>query len=94
MDFQLVVLVGGNSRNLTPFVSMVPVVNRLVLYYVLHQMEQSNLKNLVVLVEGKDTSFLVGGWISKIFTDGLHIVIVAVPKDIRAVKALTLQKNV
>ncbi|KAK8511579.1 hypothetical protein V6N13_024209 [Hibiscus sabdariffa] len=50
-------------------------------------MEQSNLKNLSVVVEGKDISFLVGGWISKIFVDGLHV-IAAVPKDIGVVEAL------
>ncbi|KAK8601542.1 hypothetical protein V6N12_051372 [Hibiscus sabdariffa] len=65
MDFQVVVLANGNSKNLTPFVSMnvskplLLVANHLFLYYVLRQMEQSNLRDLVVVVEGKDVSFLV-----------------------------------
>ncbi|KAK8612563.1 hypothetical protein V6N13_092675 [Hibiscus sabdariffa] len=57
MDFQVGVLADSNSKNLTSFVSMEvskplhSVSNRLVLYHVLYQMEQSNLKDLIVVVE-------------------------------------------
>ncbi|KAK8694134.1 hypothetical protein V6N13_071691 [Hibiscus sabdariffa] len=64
------------------------VANHLFLYYILRQIEQSNLRDLIVVVEGKDASFLVGERISKIFVDGLYIVIAAVLEDIEKVGAL------
>ncbi|MBA0853466.1 hypothetical protein Goshw_018014, partial [Gossypium schwendimanii] len=79
MDFQVVVLAGGNSKNLTPLVSkelpkpLLPVANCPVLNYVLHQLEQSNLKDLIVVVEGEDAALLVGAWISGTFIDRLHV---------------------
>ncbi|KAE8692944.1 feruloyl CoA ortho-hydroxylase 1-like [Hibiscus syriacus] len=94
MDFQVVVLAGGNSKNLTPLVSkdvpkpLLLVANRPVLYYVLHQLRQSNLKDLIVVVEGEDAALLVGEWISKTFEDGLHVEIAAVPEDIGTAGAL------
>ncbi|WRX33104.1 Hexapeptide repeat - like 10 [Theobroma cacao] len=94
MDFQVVVLAGGTSKNLTPLVSkevpkpLLPVANRPVLYYVLHQLEQSNLKDLIVVVEGKDAALLVGGWISGTFVDRLHVEIAAVPEDIGSAGAI------
>ncbi|GMJ07043.1 hypothetical protein like AT5G19485 [Hibiscus trionum] len=94
MDFQVVVLAGGNSKNLAPLVSkdvpkpLLPVANRPVLYYVLHQLGQSNLKDLIVVVEGEDAALLVGSWISKTFVDGLHVEIAAVPEDIGTAGAL------
>ncbi|KAK8601851.1 hypothetical protein V6N13_058472 [Hibiscus sabdariffa] len=94
MDFQVVVLAGGNSKNLTPLISkdvpkpLLPVANRPVLYYVLHQLRQSNLKDLIVVVEGEDAALHVGGWISKTFVDGLHVEIAAVPEDIGTAGAL------
>ncbi|KAL4366239.1 hypothetical protein GQ457_05G024680 [Hibiscus cannabinus] len=62
MDFQVVVLAGGNSKNLTPLISkdvpkpLLLVANCPILYYVLHQLRQSNLKDLMVVVEGEDTA--------------------------------------
>nr|KJB21788.1 hypothetical protein B456_004G013700 [Gossypium raimondii] len=94
MDFQVVVLAGGNSKNLTPLVSkelpkpLLPVANCPVLYYVLHQLEQSNLKDLIVVVEGEDAALLVGAWISGTFIDRLHVEIAAVPEDIGTAGAL------
>ncbi|TYI12800.1 hypothetical protein ES332_A08G013400v1 [Gossypium tomentosum] len=94
MDFQVVVLAGGNSKNLTPLVSkelpkpLLPVANCPVLNYVLHQLEQSNLKDLIVVVEGEDTALLVGAWISGTFIDRLHVEIAAVPEDIGTAGAL------
>ncbi|XVF19426.1 hypothetical protein REPUB_Repub11eG0109700 [Reevesia pubescens] len=94
MDFQVVVLAGGTSKNLTPLVSkevpkpLLPVANRPVLYYVLHQLEQSNLKDLIVVVEGEDAALLVGSWISGTFVDRLHVEIAAVPEDIGTAGAL------
>ncbi|KAG8484873.1 hypothetical protein CXB51_021292 [Gossypium anomalum] len=94
MDFQVVVLAGGNSKNLTPLVSkelpkpLLPVANCPVLHYVLHQLEQSNLKDLIVVVEGEDAALLVGAWISGTFIDRLHVEIAAVPEDIGTAGAL------
>ncbi|KAK8675802.1 hypothetical protein V6N13_033865 [Hibiscus sabdariffa] len=67
MDFQVVVLAGGNSKNLTPLIAkdvpklLLPVANCPILYYVLHQLRQSNLKDLIVVVEGEDAALHVGG---------------------------------
>ncbi|KHG06943.1 Translation initiation factor eIF-2B subunit gamma [Gossypium arboreum] len=83
MDFQVVVLAGGNSKNLTPLVSkelpkpLLPVANCPVLNYVLHQLEQSNLKDLIVVVEGEDAALFVGAWISGTFIDRLHVEVVS-----------------
>ncbi|MBA0615472.1 hypothetical protein Godav_015605 [Gossypium davidsonii] len=101
MDFQVVVLAGGNSKSLTPLVSKVspptlldvpkpllPVANHPVLYYVLQQLEESNLKDLIVVVEGEDAGLLVGAWISGTFVDRLHVEIAAVPEDIGTAGAL------
>ncbi|KAK8336530.1 hypothetical protein V6Z11_A09G130000 [Gossypium hirsutum] len=94
MDFQVVVLAGGNSKSLTPLVSkdvpkpLLPVANHPVLYYVLHQLEETNLKNLIVVVEGEDAGLLVGAWISGTFVDRLHVEIAAVPEDIGTAGAL------
>ncbi|XP_022754230.1 translation initiation factor eIF-2B subunit gamma-like, partial [Durio zibethinus] len=94
MDFQVVVLAGDTSKNLAPLVSkelpkpLLPVANRPVLYYVLHQLEQSNLKDLIVVVEGKETAVLVGGWIFGTFVDRLHVEIAAVPEVIGTAGAI------
>ncbi|XVF69457.1 hypothetical protein PTKIN_Ptkin11bG0083600 [Pterospermum kingtungense] len=94
MNFQVVVLAGGTSNNLTPLVSkevpkpLLPVANRPVLYYVLHQLEQNNLKDLIVVVEGGDAALLVGAWISGTFVDRLHVEIAAVPEDIGTAGAI------
>ncbi|XWS28389.1 hypothetical protein CRYUN_Cryun25bG0064700 [Craigia yunnanensis] len=94
MDFQVVVLAGGTSKNLTPLVSkevpkpLLPVANRPVLYYVLHLLEQNNLKDLIVVVEGEDAALLVGAWISGTFVDRLHVEIAAVPEDIGTAGAI------
>ncbi|PON74137.1 Nucleotidyl transferase domain containing protein [Parasponia andersonii] len=79
MDFQVVVLAGGTSKNLVPLVSkevpkaLLPVANRPVLSYVLELLELSNLKDLIVVVEGEDAALRVGGWISGAYVDRLHV---------------------
>lgn len=79
MDFQVVVLAGGTSKKLVPLVSkevpksLLPVANRPVLSYVLELLEQSNLKDLIVVVEGEDAALLIGGWISSTYVDRLHV---------------------
>ncbi|CAN7034064.1 unnamed protein product [Brassica oleracea var. botrytis] len=66
MDFQVVILAGGFSSNLVPLEvpkALVPVANRPVLSsYVLDLLESSNLKDLIVVVEGEDAALTVGGY--------------------------------
>ncbi|XP_008808583.1 translation initiation factor eIF-2B subunit gamma [Phoenix dactylifera] len=94
MDFQVVVLAGGTSKNLAPLVSkevpkaLLPVANRPVLSYVLELLEASNLKELIVVVEGEDAAFRVGGWISGAYVDRLHVEVAAVPEDVGTAGAL------
>ncbi|KAM4084078.1 hypothetical protein ACJW30_08G106100 [Castanea mollissima] len=88
MDFQVVVLAGGTAKNLIPLVSkevpkaLLPVANRPVLSYVLEHLEQSNLKDLIVVVEGQEAAVLVGNWISGAYVDRLHVEVAAVPEDV------------
>ncbi|KDP34561.1 hypothetical protein JCGZ_11111 [Jatropha curcas] len=94
MDFQVVVLAGGTSKKLVPLVSkevpkaLLPVANRPVLSYVLEQLELSNLKDLIVVVEGQDAALRVGGWISGAYVDRLHVEVAAVPEDVGTAGAL------
>ncbi|KAK9273025.1 hypothetical protein L1049_017832 [Liquidambar formosana] len=94
MDFQVVVLAGGTSKNLVPLVSqevpkaLLPVANRPVLSYVLELLELSNLKDLIVVVEGQDAALRVGGWISGAYVDRLHVEVAAVPEDVGTADAL------
>ncbi|KAA8549995.1 hypothetical protein F0562_001679 [Nyssa sinensis] len=94
MDFQVVVLAGGTSKKLVPLVSkevpkaLLPVANRPVLSYVLELLEQSNLKDLIVVVEGEDAALRVGGWISGAYVDRLHVEVAAVPEDVGTAGAL------
>ncbi|KAK4753721.1 hypothetical protein SAY87_001825 [Trapa incisa] len=94
MDFQVVVLAGGFSKKLVPIVSkevpkaLLPVANRPVLSYVLDLLEQSNLKDLIVVVEGNDAAVRIGGWISAAYLDRLHVDVAPVPEDIGSAGAL------
>ncbi|KAK6936922.1 Nucleotidyl transferase domain [Dillenia turbinata] len=94
MDFQVVVLAGGTSKKLLPLVSkdvpkaLLPVANRPVLSYVLELLELSNLKNLIVVVEGKEAAVLVGNWISAAYVDRLHVEVAAVPEDVGTAGAI------
>ncbi|XP_020584859.1 translation initiation factor eIF-2B subunit gamma isoform X2 [Phalaenopsis equestris] len=94
MDFQVVVLAGGDSKRLAPLVSeeipkpLLPVANRPVLSYVLELLEANNLKNLIVVVEGKDVALRVGGWISGAYVDRLHVEVAAVPEESGTADAL------
>ncbi|KAI9193843.1 hypothetical protein LWI28_000621 [Acer negundo] len=94
MDFQVVVLAGGTSKKLVPLVSkevpkaLLPVANRPVLSFVLEQLELSNLKDLIVVVEGQDAALCVGGWISGAYADRLHVEVAAVPEDVGTAGAL------
>lgn len=88
------VLAGGTSKKLAPLVSkdvpksLLPVANRPVLSYVLDLLEQSNLKNLIVVVEGEDTDGLVEIWISEAYVDRLHVQVAAVPEEVGTAGAL------
>ncbi|XP_010247231.1 PREDICTED: probable translation initiation factor eIF-2B subunit gamma [Nelumbo nucifera] len=79
MDFQVVVLAGGTSKELVPLVSkevpkaLLPVANRPVLSYILELLEASNLKDLIVVVEGEAAAVRVGGWITGAYVDRLHV---------------------
>ncbi|GAA0138266.1 translation initiation factor [Lithospermum erythrorhizon] len=94
MDFQVVVLAGGFEKNLAPLVSkdipkaLLPVANRPVLSYVLELLEQYNLKDLIVVVEGESAALSVGGWISSAYVDRLHVEVAAVPEDVGTAGAL------
>ncbi|XP_076947178.1 uncharacterized protein LOC143619033 [Bidens hawaiensis] len=94
MDFQVVVLAGGTSNNLQPLVSkdvpksLLPVANRPVLSYVLDLLEQSNIKHLIVVVEGEDTDGLIQNWISEAYVDRLHVQVAAVPEEVGTAGAL------
>ncbi|KAB1227446.1 Translation initiation factor eIF-2B subunit gamma [Morella rubra] len=94
MDFQVVVLAGDFANKLIPLVSkevpkaLLPVANRPVLSYVLELLEQSNLKDLIVVVEGQDAAVRVGGWISGAYVDRLHVEVAAVPEDVGTAGAL------
>lgn len=94
MDFQVVVLAGGVSKKLLPLVShelpnaLLPVANRPVLSYVVELLELSNLKDLIVVVEGKDTALNVGAWISGAYADRLHVEVAAVPEDVGTAGAI------
>ncbi|XP_071724543.1 translation initiation factor eIF2B subunit gamma-like [Rutidosis leptorrhynchoides] len=94
MDFQVVVLAGGASKNLVPLVSkevptaLLPVANRPVLSYVLEQLELNNLTDLIVVVEGEDAALCVGAWISSAYADRLHVEVAAVPEDVGTAGAL------
>ncbi|VFR02668.1 unnamed protein product [Cuscuta campestris] len=94
MDFQVVVLCGGFSKNLVPLVSkevpkaLLPVANKPVLSYILDLFEQNNLKDLIVVVESQDAATLVGAWISNAYIDRLHVEVAAVPEDVGTAGAL------
>ncbi|KAF7836974.1 translation initiation factor eIF-2B subunit gamma [Senna tora] len=94
MDFQVVVLAGGTSKKLIPLVSeevpkaLLPVANRPVLSYVLELLELSNLKKLIVVVEGEDAALHVGGWISGAYVDRLNVEVAAVPEDVGTAGAI------
>ncbi|CAN1250018.1 Translation initiation factor eIF-2B subunit gamma, partial [Linum perenne] len=93
MDFQVVVLAGGTSKELVPLVSkelpkaLLPVANRPLISYVLEQLELSNLKDLIVVVEGEDAALRVSGWISVAYGDR-HVEVAAVPEDVGTAGAL------
>ncbi|KAL5766210.1 hypothetical protein ACOSP7_016827 [Xanthoceras sorbifolium] len=94
MDFQVVVLAGGTSKKLLPLVSkevpkaLLPVANRPVLSFVLEQLEFSNLKDLIVVVEGDDAALSVGSWISGAYADRLHVEVATVHEDVGTAGAL------
>lgn len=68
--------------------ALLPVANKEVLYYVLELMEQNNLKDLIVVVEGETAALRIGSWISSNFVDRLHVEVAAVPEDIGTAGAL------
>ncbi|KAK6153187.1 hypothetical protein DH2020_012826 [Rehmannia glutinosa] len=79
MDFQVVVLAGGFSKTLVPLVSkevpkaLLPVANRPVLSYVLELLEQNDLKDAIVVVEGESAALSISSWISSTFVDRLNV---------------------
>ncbi|CAN6483855.1 unnamed protein product [Victoria cruziana] len=94
MNFQVVVLAGGNSKELAPLVSkdvpdaLLPIANRPVISFVLELIEASSLKDLIVVVEGKDAALKVGGWISGTYGDRLNVEVAAVAEDVGTAGAL------
>ncbi|KAL6879666.1 hypothetical protein ACP4OV_012325 [Aristida adscensionis] len=94
MDFQVVVLAGGTSEKLSPLAykdlpkALLPVANRPVLSYALDLLEASDLKDLIVVVEGQEAARLVGAWVSSAYVDRLCVEVVAVPEDIGSAGAL------
>ncbi|XP_047081117.1 translation initiation factor eIF-2B subunit gamma-like [Lolium rigidum] len=94
MDFQVVVLAGGTSEKLSPLVSkdvpkaLLPVANRPAISYVLDLLESSDLKDIIVVVEGQEAARLVGAWISSAYLDRLLVEVVAVTEDIGTAGAL------
>uniref|UniRef100_A0A1D1YKE7 Translation initiation factor eIF2B subunit gamma n=1 Tax=Anthurium amnicola TaxID=1678845 RepID=A0A1D1YKE7_9ARAE len=96
MDFQVVVLAGGASKDLAPLVStelpkaLLPVADRPVLSYVLELLEASNLKDIIVVVEEEDTDAAsrISAWISSAFTDRLNVEVATVPDDVGTAGAL------
>ncbi|KAL8055662.1 hypothetical protein ABFS82_04G069400 [Erythranthe guttata] len=94
MDFQVVVLAGGFSKTLVPLVSkevpkvLLPVANRPVLSYVLELLEQNDLTNAIVVVEGESAALLISSWISSTFVDRLQVEVTAVPEDVGTAGAL------
>ncbi|KAF9665752.1 hypothetical protein SADUNF_Sadunf16G0156400 [Salix dunnii] len=68
--------------------ALLPVANRPVLSYVLEQLELSNLKDLIVVVEGEDAAIHVGGWISNAYVDRLHVEVAAVHEEVGTAGAL------
>ncbi|CAL0324992.1 unnamed protein product [Lupinus luteus] len=94
MDFQVVVLAGGVSKKLLPLVSkdlpnaLLPVANRPLLSYTLDLLELSNLKDLVVVVEGRDAALQVRSWISGAYADRLQVEVVAVSEDVGTAGAI------
>ncbi|ONM07278.1 transferase [Zea mays] len=95
MDFQVVVLAGGTSEKLSPLVSKVdvpkallPVANRPVLSYALDLLEASDLKDLIVVVEGQEAAQLVDAWVSSAYLDRLRVEVVVVSEDLGSAGAL------
>ncbi|KAM5577923.1 hypothetical protein ABKV19_008314 [Rosa sericea] len=94
MDFQVVVLAGGTSKKLVPLVSkevpkaLLPVANRPVISYVLELLEFSNLKDIIVAVEGKEAHDCVEHWIVEAYIDRLRIQVERVPDDVGTAGAL------
>ncbi|KAL8527297.1 hypothetical protein ACS0TY_005245 [Phlomoides rotata] len=94
MDFQIVVLAGGFSKTLDPLVSkelpkaLLPVANRPVISYVLDVLEQNDLKNAIVVVEGETAALLISNWISSTYVDRLHVEVTAVLEDVGTAGAL------
>ncbi|KAK7247116.1 hypothetical protein RIF29_41993 [Crotalaria pallida] len=94
MDFKVVVLAGGVSKKLLPLVSkelpnaLLPVANRPLLSYTLDLLELSNLKDLIVVVEGRDAAREVGSWISAAYADRLQVEVAAVPEDVGTAGAI------
>ncbi|KAE9610432.1 hypothetical protein Lal_00006059 [Lupinus albus] len=94
MDFQVVVLAGGVSIKLLPLVSkdlpnaLLPVANRPLLSYTLDLLELSNLKDLIVVVEGRDAALQVRSWISGAYADRLQVEVAAVPEDVGTAGAI------
>ncbi|XP_066386686.1 uncharacterized protein [Miscanthus floridulus] len=96
MDFQVVVLAGGtsDSEKLSPLVSkdvpkaLLPVANRPVLSYALDLLEASDLKDLIVVVEGQEAAQLVDAWVSSAYLDRLRVEVVVVSEDLGSAGAL------
>ncbi|KAK8926318.1 hypothetical protein KSP39_PZI018089 [Platanthera zijinensis] len=93
-DIYVVVCTKKKMLTLSSYVSreipkpLLPVANRPVLSYVLELLEANNLKDLIVVVKGKDAALQVGGWISGAYVDRLHVEVAAVPEETGTADAL------
>eukprot|EP00250_Pteridium_aquilinum_P034003 c6841_g1_i1 orf=417-1817(-) len=94
MNFQVVVLAGGTSKQLFPLVSkevpkaLLLVGNRPLLSYTLELLEASNIKNLIIVVASADAAVQVRGWISGAYDDRLFVEVVATAEDVGTADAL------
>ncbi|XP_078445373.1 transferases/nucleotidyltransferase [Wolffia australiana] len=96
MDFQVVVLAGDTAGDLVPLVSeelpkaLLPVADRPVLSYVLDLLEDSNLKDIFVVLDGDnpEVATRIGSWISSAYADRLNVEVATVPEDAGTAGAL------
>ncbi|KAH7297935.1 hypothetical protein KP509_25G019700 [Ceratopteris richardii] len=94
MNFQVVLLAGGVSKQLFPLVSkelpkaLLPLGNKPLLSYTLEQLESSNLKSIIVVVAGEDVAEQIRAWISGAYDDRLSVESVTVAEDAGTADAL------
>ncbi|KAK6164031.1 hypothetical protein DH2020_000895 [Rehmannia glutinosa] len=91
--FQVVVLAGGFSKTLVPLVSKeVPkaLASGEPAGSILcsELLEQNDLKDAIVVVEGESAALSISSWISSTFVDRLNVEVTAVPEDVGTAGAI------